>query len=412
MAKFLLRPRTWVIPYVLVWFAVGLIPIDQTDMDIFFWPSAGIAVHGHPLLVYVARGQADYPNANGPVALVPLTALGFVLNLFNAFDAQPWRRSFALALFSLFLLLMCREAVRAVERIRGAPLTGIPRLLAFGVFAVAPPVWVTLAGFGHIEQPIELWLMLLAVRWLDEKREVGGGLAFGLAILSRSSAALMAVPLAIYTAGRGPWALLRLGAATAVSGAAVLAPFLLADPADVIHSLFTYRRDLVVGAGSVWSLTHGTWLEPIVQHWDIVAVLAAVLASNVWLATRPGGLTQSRLFAAMALTAASFTLLAKTVWPYYFTEVFVFGTVWSLGRWKTAENPARLGLFPVAASTFCLIAEIGSTDGLQANLVSIEGAGMFAMVALTAVWAAWVAGDPREPQPAGMAPAAVPLQRS
>jgi hypothetical protein len=410
VTAFLLRPRTWVIPYVLLWFAVGLFPIDKTDMDLFFWPSARVAVDGHPLLVYTARGQADYPNANGPVSLVPLSALGVVLNAFHSFDAQPWRRAFALALFSIFLLLMCREAVRAVERIRGEVLTGYARLLAFGVFALAPPLWQSLAGYGHIEQPVELWLLLVAVRWLNERRDVNAGVAFALAILSRSSAVLLALPLAIYSGRRGAGALLRFGLSTAAAGIAGLAPFLLADPTDVIHSLFTYRRGLVVGAGSIWSLAHGTSLEPVVQHWDIVPVAAGVLVFNAWLATRPGGLTESRLFAAMALTAASFTLLAKTVWPYYFVEVFVLGTVWSFGRWRVTESPARLVLLPLAIATFGLIAEIGSEDGLASNLVAIEGAAMFVMVGLIALWVAWVGGEPRQRE-AGMVGAPAPLRR-
>jgi hypothetical protein len=216
--------------------------------------------------------------------------------------------------------------------------------------------------------------------------------------------------LAIYDARRGVRSLVRFGAATAVSGVAVLTPFLLADPADVIHSLFTYRRDLVVGAGSVWSLTHGSALEPVVQRWDIVPILAAVIAANAWLMTRPGGLTQGRLFAALALTSASFATFAKTVWPYYFAEAYVFGTVWAFGRWQTNENPMRLVFVPLAIATYALIGEIGSDQGLAANLVALEGGAMFVMVVLTAIWIAWLAAEPPVRE-AGMAAAAAPLQR-
>jgi hypothetical protein len=291
-----------------------------------------------------------------------------------------------------------------------SPLTGHARLFAAASFALGPPLWQSLAGYGHVEQPVELWLLLLAVRWLDERRDVNAGVAFGLAVLSRSSAVLLAIPLAIYDARRGVRSLVRFGAATAVSGVAVLTPFLLADPADVIHSLFTYRRDLIVGAGSVWSLTHGSALEPVVQRWDIVPILAAVIAANAWLMTRPGGLTQGRLFAALALTSASFATFAKTVWPYYFAEAYVFGTVWAFGRWQTNENPMRLVFVPLAIATYALIGEIGSDQGLAANLVALEGGAMFVMVVLTAIWIAWLAAEPPVRE-AGMAAAAAPLQR-
>jgi len=391
----LLQPRTWVIPYVLLWFGTGLLPIQPTDMDIFFWPSAHIAVEGRPLFVYQAHGQSDYPTANGPVSLVPLSALGAVLNA-TGIDRQPWRRSFALALFSLFFLLMAREAMRAVERIRGAPVTGFARLGAYLVLALGPPLWQSLLGYGHVEQPVELWLLLVAVRWLDERRSVSAGAAFALGVLSRSPAILLGVPLSIYAGRRGFSSLIRFGAATAVTGIAVIAPFVLADPSDVIHSLFTYRGSLVVGAGSVWSLVHGTSLEAVVQHWDIVPIAIAVLATNAWLATRPGGMTQGRLFAALTLTSLCFALLAKTTWPYYLTEVYLFGTLWGIATWDSDENPIRVVFMPLAFSVYGLVAEIGSDQGIGQDLVDIEGGSMFILLVLTGAWILWRASGPRE----------------
>ena len=169
----------------------------------------------------------------------------------------------------------------------------------------------------------------------------------------------------------------------------MLLPFVVADSSDVIHSLFTYRGGLVVGAGSVWSLTHGTSLEQVAQHWDIAAIVAVVLASSLWLASRPGGLDQGRLFAGLTLASAGFAMLAKTVWPYYFFEPYVFGTVWAIGSWQPASGLIKLGLPALAFSVFGLVAEIGSDPILTPIQVQIEGAGMFAMLGLTAVWIAW-----------------------
>src|SRR5712664_1303199 len=73
--------RRWVRPaivvaavagYVAMWAAAGYLPIQPNDIDAFFWPSAKIALAGHPLLVYMPLGQAQYGNANGPLSLVPL----------------------------------------------------------------------------------------------------------------------------------------------------------------------------------------------------------------------------------------------------------------------------------------------------------------------------------------------------
>jgi len=409
ISALLRRPLTWVAPYLVLWFLIGLLPIQPTDLDIFFWPSARLAVAGHPLLVYSAGGHDAYPNANGPLALVPLSAVGVVLNAFGWLYAPTQRRAAALLVFSVFLLLMSREAVAAIDRIRPRPLTGYPRLFAYAVIALSPQAFQSVAGYGHVEQPIEIWLLLVAARFVDRGQGGRAGVAFALAVLSRSSAVLLAVPLGLASFQRRPGAAFRFLAAGAVSGVAGLLPFVLADPSDVIHSLFTYRGGLVVGAGSVWSLTYGSGLEPVAKHWDIAAVVAVGLAANLWLAARPGGLDRSRLFAAMTISSASFALLAKTVWPYYMFEVFVFGTVWAFGRWKAADGVVRLVFVPLAISILGMIAEIGSEKGLLTRLVQLEGASMFAMLSLTAAWIIWRSseGAVRE----GISGPAQPLER-
>ena len=55
-----------------------------------------------------------------------------------------------LAAFSIFSLLMAREAVAAIDRLRGTSLTGVSRLLAYGVFAASPILWNGVLGYGHI----------------------------------------------------------------------------------------------------------------------------------------------------------------------------------------------------------------------------------------------------------------------
>jgi hypothetical protein len=383
-----------------MWFGLGLFPFSPTDLDIFFWPSARIAVHGQPFMVYAANGQSNYPNANGPVSLLPLTAVGIFVNAFGSLDATTPRRAVALAVFSLFVLLMAREAVRTIERVRGRPIPQWPRLVAYATFALATPVWQSVAGYGHIEQPIEIWLMLIAARYVQAERMLPAGVAFALAIFSRSSAVLLSVPLGLAALRQGWLRTVVLFASAAVTGALVLLPFLISDTADVVHSLFTYRSGLVVGAGSVWSLSAGTALEPIVQRWDIIPVLAAVLATNLWLAVRPGGLEGARLFAGMALASASFALLAKTVWPYYFFEAFVFATVWAASIWKPSDGLLRLALPPMALSVFGLVAEIGSDQYIKPDGVKLEGGAMFVMLGLLIVWIAWSAS--RDHSPAGM----------
>lgn len=385
-------PRTWIAPYVALWIVVAFTPLTPTDLDNVFWPSAKVALDGHPLLVYSVR-QGLYPNANGPVALIPLTAVGLVVRALGWLDASNPRRAAALALFSVFVLLMARESVAAVERLSGHRVEGYPRLLSYATLALAPPIWLSGVGYGHIEQPIEVWFLLIAVRWMDRNWILRSGIAFGLAVLTRSSAVLLSIPLALASSSRSCAITVRFFSAVAITGAAGLLPFYVADRADVIYSLFTYRGGLPVGAGSIWSVTRDGALAPIAQHWDIAAVVAAAVATNLWLATRRGGFNEARLFAAMSLTSASFVLLAKTVWPYYFFEVFVLATIWAAGTWRQEDGIGRLLLAPMAISASCIVAEISSPNGLAPATAPLEGVAMFFMLGLLMVWTIWKAGS-------------------
>jgi hypothetical protein len=373
-------PIAWIVAYIALWAAVAFFPVPGNDLDQFFWPSARIAASGQPLMIYQPAGQRSYPNANGPLAVAPLTVAAVVVKALGWTDSMELRRLVALVLFSPFLLLMAREAVLAVERLRGRDLAGRARLFAYAAFAVAPPIWHSVAGYGHVEQPIEIWLLLLAVRWTTDKHPLRGGAALGLAVLARSSAVLLAIPLLLSAGQRGGRRAAAVAIAAALMATAGLAPFYFADRTDLVHSLFGYRSGLLIGAGSLWTFARGTPLEQVAQHDDLALVGALVVAINLFLATRPEGMRGGRVYASLGLTAASFVLLAKTVWPYYFLEVYVFGAIWALGRVR-ASSWARVSPL-VVVSALGLFAEVGSTPGQADFLVRLEAAAMFALLAI------------------------------
>ena len=329
-----------------------------SDLNNFFLPAVRIALSGHPLLIYTARFQNVIANDNGPLGLVPLTALAAVASWLGWLGDERLFRALVMGAFSIFSLLMAREAVAAIDRLRGARLAGRSRLLAYAVFVLSPTLVNAVLGYGHIEQPITVWLVLLGVRLLGGGRSAAAGIGFGLAILTRSLAALPMIPVGLLLLARGRWrALVALGGSAALTVALGLLPFLLADPTDTIYSLITHRAMLPVGGGSLWQLLVGTPYLWIPQRVDIVFVLglAALLSLIVIIARRDLQPSSRDLYGLLALTALTPPLLAKSVWPYYFLDAYVFGAVWWLGQAEPLALRRRL-----VAVAIPLIAVLGT----------------------------------------------------
>src|SRR5260370_18769682 len=79
--------------YVCLWGASALFPINPTDFDVFFLPSAKLAAAGHPFEIYRIRYQDVYPNANGPLSSVPLALVaGLARGLGRLAAPQPGAR--------------------------------------------------------------------------------------------------------------------------------------------------------------------------------------------------------------------------------------------------------------------------------------------------------------------------------
>ncbi|HEY7982606.1 MAG TPA: hypothetical protein VID73_00475 [Ktedonobacterales bacterium] len=390
---------------------IGLFPIDSTDLDAFFFPSARIAVMGHPLLVYSLHYQEIYPNANGPLSLVPLTAVAALAQHLGWLDALSLRRMLVMAAFSVFTLLLAWEAVAAIDRLRGRPLAGVARLFAYAVFTVTPDLWHGFWLYGHIEQPLTLWLLLLGLRLLAEGRVSWAGVALGLTVLGRSSSVVYLIAVLAVLLARRRWlaTLVCLLAAAATVGLGLL-PFLLGDRGGTTFSLFTFRGALGVSGGSLLGLTIGTPLEAFAQSHDSTLVVAgaAVVAGTLALARRDLTPAARNLYPLVALAALCFPLFIKTVWPYYFADVFVLLAVWWLGTRESWESVRHwLGaLVPVFATVCSMFAEYGAglyntefqdpTDIKRESLVMA----LLLLVFLIGVAARLLLGPP-EPEPVG-----------
>ena len=92
-------------------------------------------------------------------------------------------------------------------------------------------------------------------------------------------------------------------------------------------------------------------------HWDVLFVLGlSVLLSLIVIVARKDLEPSSRdTYGLLALTALTLPLLAKSVWPYYFLDAYVFGAIWWLGQ----ASPLALGRRMLGAAV-PLLAVVGT----------------------------------------------------
>jgi hypothetical protein len=361
--------------YLVVW-ALSPLAVHglRTDLTIFFWPAAQVAAHGHPLDVYSTQVVNGYPDANGPLSLMVLAPLAAITNALGWTDPGVVAGIVGIVA-GVLALLISREALRVIENARGQ----IPwRLAAQATFLVAPALWIAVTGFGHLEQIIEVYLVLLAVRRLLERRFVATGVLFGTALLARTAALTLCVPLLIAAGSVRRKAAVTLVAASVFTVGIGMLPFVLADGRGVLHSLVTYRGDLPIAGGSVWVLLYQSDSAAIIQHADAYLTLAVSGGLCLMLArARPNlARTPDGLMGLFCIATACFPMLAKTVHSYYLFEPCVFAMAWWLARPGAALN-RRLAvplLLTVAtflgeASASLPLTGLGAMEGLTSTLV-------------------------------------------
>ena len=345
--------------YLLFWALTAFYTVNPTDIDVFFMPDARIALSKGFLYIYQLRIGLNYPNANGPLSMIPFTFAAWLAQLHGWLDDVYMRRMLIFVVFAPFPLLVGWEGVRAADRLFTRPLTGLARVVTYGIFAFTPELWHSALFYGHMEQPMEVWFVLAGVRFLAERRAAPAGAMMALALLTRSVASIVIIPLTLVlireslTAGHFRWRawattaerranLLALGdaaytlarylTALAVTLIVVLGPFLLVDGQDTIFSLVTFRSALPVGGGNVWSLSFTVSWQNIAMQYDSALTLGlALLLSLVVLALRRDLDSRSPdIYGLLALVSLCFPLLIKMFWPYYLLETYFYAALWVL----------------------------------------------------------------------------------
>ncbi len=350
-----------------------LLKTTPSDLDLYFWPSAETVVAGHPLLIYSTDPHAVFFNDNGPIGLIPLVPIAALANALGWAGSLTGRAAVTGAVVSLFALLLAYQAVRFIAAARG----GVRRPLAVAcVVLLAPALWIATFDYGHVEQPVELCLILAAVACAVSNRNALSGVALGAAVLTRSVAGFCAIPLILAPLVRRrirPTATILLAAVLAIG--AGIAPFFAADAQAASRSLLTYRDSLPIGGGSFWIVVHGTSLTSLVKYGDVyLGAAAAIALVTIMLWRRPAlATTSTGLIGLVTVASCCFPLFAKTVFPYYLLEPYVLASIWWLARPGRVRN--WRALIPLLLTIDVFIVKIalispGSPWSIVASLVS------------------------------------------
>ena len=319
--------------YLVGWSALSQIHLQTSDLERFYIPAALVALHGRPLFIYSVSHLHDYPLANGPLSIAPLVGALALAGWLGWLRSMALTRLVIVAVYGLFSLLLAREAVHVVDRHAPAPLRGARRLLVYEVFLISLQLWQSMLYYGHVEQPLMLWLALVGVRRLGQGKPRSAGVWLALALLTRTTALTIIIPVALLLLARADWrALRRFGVALATVAACGLLPFALADGPDLLYSLVTFHNSVAVNGGNLWTLVAGTALAVVPQHADGVVVVVATLAlAALVMRARPDLRATSRdFYGLLALCSLCHPAFVNIFWPYYFLEAFTFAAIWWL----------------------------------------------------------------------------------
>ena len=348
----------------------------DSDQLLFFFPAAQHILDGHPFAIYAVRAAGSYPNYNPPLGtllIAPLLAIGQAFlpgasACVSAGDNDVACRSllgFVGLGFIPFVIAMGVVTLGAVRRLYPTLSQG-QALIAYSLIVLTPLTWQNFTQWWHFEQPMMLFFFVLGVSQLQAKRPYLAGLFLGLAILSRTTAAVPLIALLVVLLAERSWnTMLKLGGTIAAVAVLGFGPFFLFDRANAIYSLISWRGTAPIG-NSIWSLVSSSALPQCSAKLDCLArrldlPTAALLAAIVaYLAVRRFGVSamQRNLYAVLAIAALLVPMLSKTNWPYYYAEPFVFIVIWEFSTLH--ETPVGLWRWPVISIAYlCAVSTLG-----------------------------------------------------
>ncbi len=363
----------------------GLTSNAASDLTNFFLKSAAYIARGDPWRLYAIRADPpfqSYPNDGTPLNLFLMALpLRLAYALGGARNAGLQVTVVALP-FTLLAPLLGYVVVEALRLLRPA-IPPAQRLLAFGLVTLSPLLWLCYTPWGHLEQPLQLYLLAAAVIALQRRYEALAGVLAGLAVLTGVTTLLPLAALCTLLVVDKEWrALLVAGGLAAGVTLLGLAPFVLGDRPNTVYSLITWRGKVGIGSNSMWSvftvvaLPHA--LGALVRRLDtplmlVLAIGVAVLAAR----RRRVSAYSPDAWAVLAIAALGLPLLSKFNWPYYYLQPFVLLLIWEFGTVRDDRSGLwrrpllTLGYLVIASSlaTYIGLKSVGALDRVGVGLL-------------------------------------------
>ncbi len=373
----------------------AIVVAQDSDLTNFFFKSANYILQGEPWQIYAARGSgltSTYPNFNPPLSMFVIAPL---LSLAHTLHAVSYGEQITVVSLP-FVVLVPLLAYITVRILRWLypEIPETQQFLAYMLIALSPLAWQSLTPWYHLEQPLMLCLLVLAIAALQGRHEGLAGLLAGLAFLTRTTALMPLVALGVLLLVAREWrGLMRFGGVAAAVSFVGLLPFFLFDPHDTIYSLVSWRGGSQIGGNSIWSIFAYSGDDGSIRHLinavaerlDMYSVLLFIVIV-AFLAARRRGISPYGVdaWAVVAIACLAVPMLTKTVWPYYYLEPFVPLLIW---EYATMYN-RRGGVWrwPVLSIAFlCVTATLSQFIGLHSvgylDRVSVGLLGFGAMLA-------------------------------
>ena len=337
------------------------------DFGVFFSAAIEKILAGAPLDIYSFGAYAPGSRLALPLTYPPASfffqapwyALGRLLGIrdFHQSSGFSLGQAWMLLMSLPFDVLLCRETVRLVERIRG-PLPEPGRWVLFVSLLYSPLLWLSSVRYGHNEAMMIL-MMLLAIHQGEEGNPARSGLFWGLALSLKMTALVPALIFFGWGMGRGR--MRKISISAAVGGATFLLPllpYLMLRWEPTWHALVGFEVIRPVGGYVLWKVVPYA-LRLAGLSGPLILIGSAML--GVFLARRGGaGFLAAGGAQALVLGQVLLLVLGKAIFVWYGLSL---GVLCYLAFPAAAEDRHLLPWWPLAVNLLLWLTQAGGWVG-------------------------------------------------